>query len=99
EARLHGRETWQERQSGASELAYNCNLELVGQVEGPGSKWQLTFFDKCAYFGTDNNFDNPLQPQPGTAVVDISHPNKPVITEYLTARAMLDPHEALKVNE
>jgi hypothetical protein len=99
ETGLQGQTTVQERLSGASELPYNCNLELVGQVEGPGSKWQLTFFDKCAYFGTDNNFDNPLQPHPGAAVVDVSHPSKPVITEYLTSRAMLDPHESLKVNE
>ena len=99
ETGLQGQTTLAERQSGQSERAYNCNLELVGQVQGDGSKWQLTFFNDCAYYGTWNNFDRPMQPNPGAVVVDASNPRNPVITDYLSARAMSDPHESLKVNE
>jgi hypothetical protein len=99
ETGLQGQTTLAERLSGASEQAYNCNLELVGQFQGEGTKWQMASFDDCAYYGQWNNFNNPLTTHPGVAVVDASDPRNPVATDYLTARAMQDPHESLKVNE
>jgi hypothetical protein len=99
ETGLQGQTTLAERLSGASMTAYNCNLELVGQAEGEGSKWQLATFDDCAYYGQWNNFDHPLTTNPGVVVVDASDPRNPAISGYLTARAMSDPHESLKVNK
>ena len=98
ESGLQGQTTVDERQSGDSELGYNCNLELVGQFQGEGSKWQMTSFKDCAYYGQDNNEDNPLTQLPGVMVVDASDPRNPQMSAVLTARAMQDPHESLKVN-
>ena len=99
ETGLQGQTTLAERLSGDSELGYNCNLELVGQSQGEGSKWQMASFEDCAYYGQDNNFNNPLTQHPGVVVLDASDPRNPLVTEYLTSRAMQDPHESLKVNE
>jgi len=84
-----------DRQSGASQTAYNCNLELVSQIQEQGAQWQLTWFNDCAYFGT---YDTPTKTHPGVPVVDASNPASPKVTTYLTARAMIDPWESLKVN-
>jgi len=99
ETALQGQTTLADRLSGHSERAYNCNLELVGQFQGEGSKWQLASFEDCAYYGQFNHFNKPLTTQPGVAVVDASNPRNPVATDYLTGLAAQDPHESLKVNK
>jgi hypothetical protein len=72
---LQGQTTKDERDSGASAIGFNCNLELVGQFQGEGSKsWHLAWFDDCAYYGTNNN---PLQQHRGSVVVDASDPRPP----------------------
>src|ERR1700739_3551251 len=55
ESGLQGQTTPQERSSGDSERAYNCNLELVGQSQGEGNYSQdgPAYYGDCAYFGTD----------------------------------------------
>ncbi len=80
----------------ASETAYNCNLELVGQHQGIGSEWQLAWFNDCAYYGTYNTSANTT---PGVVVLDVSDPAHPTQTATLNSRAMIDPWESLKVNE
>ena len=97
ETGLQGQTTLAERTSGASQQAYNCNLEKVGQFEGEGASWQLTWFDHCAYYDTANN-NSPGPLHPGTVVLDVSDPANPKATDYLTGAAMLDPWESLKVN-
>ena len=37
-------------------------------------KYQMDWFDDCAYFGTTNN---PLVRRPGVVVVDATNPNHP----------------------
>jgi hypothetical protein len=93
---LQGQTSITDRQSGASETAYNCNLELVGQYQGEGAQWQVTWFNDCAYYGT---YDDPQKTNPGVVVLDVSNPASPQLTTYLTSRAMIDPWESLKVNE
>src|SRR5579871_3393274 len=92
EGGLQGETTRQERLSGDSENGYNCNLELVGQYRGEGTKSQgaLAWSDHCAYYTTINN---PLQEHRGTVVLDVSDPAHPRVSTYLDAPAMLDPHE------
>src|SRR4051812_43655283 len=93
---LQGQTSLADRNSGASTQAYNCNLELVGQHQGNGGEWQLTWFNDCAYYGTYNSSANTT---PGVVVLNVADPANPVQTTTLTSRAMLDPWESLKVNE
>ena len=81
----------------------NCNTDLVGQYQGEGASWQLTAWKNCAYFdqrhpGVANPPGVPALSHPGVAVVDVSDPTHPVATTWLTASAMIDPWESLKVN-
>jgi len=97
ESGLQGQTTRAERDSGDSVLGYNCNLELVGQFQGEGAWWQMAWFRHCAYYGTANNAG---QQHKGVVVVDASDPRNPQASAYLDdSRAMLNPHESLKVNE
>jgi len=96
ETGLQGQTTIAERQSGASKTAYTCNLQLVGQFTGEGTNYQMTWFDKCAYYGTRNN---AAQAHRGVATIDASDINNPVASAYLNDAAMADPWESLKVNE
>jgi hypothetical protein len=96
ETGLQGQTSLAERQSGLSELGFNCNLELVGQFQGEGSKYMMAWFDDCAYYGTTID---PEKVHPGVVVVDASDPRNPQATAYLDTPAMLDPHEGLKVHQ
>lgn len=98
ESGLQGQTTPQERSSGDSERAYNCNLELVSQFRGEGAVSQNgpTYFNGCAYFATNNN---PLQQHPGVVVVDVSDPENPQASTYLDdTPAMANPHETLRAH-
>jgi uncharacterized protein (TIGR03382 family) len=82
--------------------AFKCNTDLVGQYQGEGASWQLTAWKNCAYFDQRHNAaPNPggiTETHPGTVVVDVSDPTHPTPTTWLTASAMIDPWESLKVN-
>ena len=95
ETGLQGEMTQAEVDSGANAKPINCNVDLVGQYQGEGASWQLTAWKNCAYFDQrkGTNLANP-----GTVVMDVSNPSKPVPTAYLQDPAMLDPWESLKVN-
>src|SRR3954470_6663120 len=58
ESGLAGETSMQERFSGDSQTAYNCNLQLVGQepqdtYQGAYSQDGPAYYDVCAYYGTD----------------------------------------------
>jgi hypothetical protein len=81
---------------------FNCNLQLVGQSRGDGANWQSTEFrdehhHTCAYHGTA--FTTANRTHEGVPVIDVSDPDSPTPTGYLTTTSMLDPWESLKVNE
>ena len=100
ESGLQGQTTPQERFSGDSERAYNCNLELVGQYQGEGNYSQdgPAYAGSCAYFATDRV--TTLQKHLGITVIDASDPQHPQPTAYLDdAPAALNPHETLKHND
>ena len=71
---LQGQTTVNERFSGDSERAYNCNLQLVGQHAGQGAYSQdgPAYAGNCAYYATDN--DTSLQKHHGVTVVNASNP-------------------------
>lgn len=95
ETGLQGQTSLVERFSGLSARGFNCNLELVGQFVGEGASYGFAWFGDCAYYGTANTTS---QTHPGVVVLDVSDPRKPRPTEYLDARAMLEPWESLKVH-
>src|SRR6476619_4770593 len=99
ESGLQGETTVQERFSGDSERAYNCNLELVGQedqdtFQGAYSQDGPAYYDVCAYYGNDR----PATGQ-GIKVIDASDPQHPVVAASLTdSPAALNPHETVHTN-
>jgi hypothetical protein len=96
ETGLQGQTTPAERESGAVDDGFNCNLELVGQFQGEGAGYGFAWFDDCAYYGTANT---PQQQRRGTVVVDVSDPRNPQSSAVLNdTSAMLDLHESLKVH-
>jgi hypothetical protein len=100
ESGLQGETTEQERFSGDSETAYNCNLELVGEepqdtFRGAYSQDGPAYYDVCGYYGTDTGFTTGQ----GIKVIDASDPQHPVVSTQLTdTPAALDPHETLSSN-
>jgi len=100
ESGLQGETTVEERFSGDSERAYNCNLELVGQepqaqFQGAFSQDGPAYSGDCAYYGTDRAAT--LQ---GIKVIDASDPQHPVVSAHLTdTPAALNPHETVQTND
>jgi hypothetical protein len=80
---------------------FNCNLKLVGQSRGDGANWQSAEFKDrmghtCGYHGTA--FTTANRSHFGVPAVDLTSPDHPTPTGYLTSVSMLDPWESLKVN-
>jgi len=96
ETGLQGQTTRHEKDSGLSEEGFNCNLELVGQYQGEGASWMVTWFGDCAYY---NTFNRPGRQHPGTVVVDASDPRDPQATALLDTPTMIDPWESLTANK
>ena len=100
ESGLQGETTVQERMSGDSERAYNCNLELVGEepqdtYQGAYSQDGPAWYDVCTYYGTDRGFTTGQ----GIKVIDASDPQHPVVvTELTDSLAALSPHETVATN-
>jgi hypothetical protein len=100
ESGFQGETTDQQRFSGDSETAYNCNLELFGEepqdtYQGAYSQDGPAYFDVCAYYGSDNG---PKTGQ-GIKVIDASDPQHPRVTANLTdSPAALAPHETVASN-
>src|SRR5437899_6341447 len=103
ESGLQGETTVEERFSGDSERAYNCNLELVGQqpqgeFEGAFSQDGPAYDGDCAYYGTDRV--TSLQQNLGVTVIDASDPQHPRVSAYLNdTAAARAPHETVYTNE
>jgi hypothetical protein len=100
ESGLQGETTEQERFSGDSETAYNCNLELVGEepqdtYQGAYSQDGPAYYDVCAYYGNDRGVTTGQ----GIKVIDASDPQHPVVSTQLTdTAAALVPHETVHTN-
>jgi len=100
ESGLQGETSMQERFSGDSETAYNCNLNLIGEepqdtYQGAYSQDGPAYYDVCAYYGTDRGFTTGQ----GIKVIDASDPRHPVVVTQLTdTGAALAPHETVSTN-
>jgi hypothetical protein len=101
ESGLQGETTEQERFSGDSERAYNCNLELVGEepqdtYQGAYSQDGPAYSGVCAYYGNDRGATTGQ----GIKVIDVSDPKHPVVSTQLTdTAAALAPHETVHTND
>jgi hypothetical protein len=100
ESGLQGETSQQERFSGDSETAYNCNLQLVGEepqetYQGAYSQDGPAYYDVCAYYGTDRGATTGQ----GIKVIDASDPRHPqVVTQLTDTAAALAPHETVATN-
>jgi hypothetical protein len=95
ESGITGFTTAEEIASGKAAQGFNCNADIIGQYQGEGASWQLTAWKNCAYFDQRRN---PPPVKPGTIAMDVTDETRPTPTAWLTANAMLDPWESLKVN-
>ncbi|BBZ68157.1 hypothetical protein MINS_35860 [Mycolicibacterium insubricum] len=94
ETGLQGEVTVEDRDSGRSKAGYNCNIDLLGQLQGTGAGWTSTSYRNCIYVGSTFPHTD------GVAVIDASDPEHPVQTAVLTEPAMVNgTWESLKVNE
>jgi hypothetical protein len=102
ETGLQGRVPPADRVSGRAVLGYTCNLKVVGGFAS-ASFANFDSYKNCVYY-TDNRGGsgsiigqgNPADG--GGVVLDVSNPTHPVKTAYLTAWAMKDAGESLRVN-
>jgi len=95
ETGLQGQSTIAERMGGSSAKGIQCNLNLIGQVQGEGAYHAQAWIDVCSYYSTANGVG---QVHPGVAVIDVSDPTNPQATAYLNTPSMLQTWESLKVS-
>jgi hypothetical protein len=96
ETGLQGQVPREDRASGRAATGYACNLKLVGAHRSYGFG-NFDTYKECAYY-SDNQGGVGTIGQAGTVVLDVSDPRHPVRTDYLTARAMRNAGESLRVN-
>ena len=100
-----GRAPLADYESGRAEKPYTCNAELVSHYGNTGGFAVHRYIDKngheCAIFDSTLLFgrDIPRRNEPGTWVLDMSDPAKPVRTAILQTPAMNSPHESLRLNQ
>ncbi|WP_052238550.1 LVIVD repeat-containing protein [Mycolicibacterium setense] len=94
ETGLQGEVPVGDRDSRRSTLGYNCNIDLVGQYQGPGAGWTSASYKNCVYIGSTFPHTDGVQ------VLDVSDPAHPRPTVMLDQPAMVNgTWESLKVNE
>ena len=102
---IQGRVSKAEHDSGRAAKGYTCNAVEIGHVAKTGGFQVHRYVDaegrECAFFDSTLLFPKDIATEegPGTYVVDMSDPSKPVITDTLTTPAMLSPHESLRLNK
>jgi len=81
----------------------NTRLEHGGDSHGgDNDDRERRSLHTCGYYGSASANVSPSTRNPatlGTRVVDLTDPNRPVLTGYLQSISMLDPWESLRVNE
>lgn len=90
----------------AADDGFACNVRVLGREGETGGFKVERYVDaaghECAYYDTalvfPTNAPYAATAAPGTAVLDMSDPAKPVRTTTLQTLAMLSPHESLLVN-
>src|SRR5207248_376258 len=97
ETGLQGQVPVGDRVSGRAAEGYFCNMTMVGGVR-TRSFANFDVYGDCAYYTeSPGGFGGPGADGHGN-VVDVSDPTRPVVTATLTARAMGNAGESLRVN-
>lgn len=102
ETGLQGQVPQADRLSGRSARGYNCNLTLIGHFAS-ASFANMDAYKNCVYYSDNKGGLGFRTGQGGPAdgggvVLDVSNPANPVKTAYLTAWAMKNAGESLRVN-
>jgi hypothetical protein len=93
--------------SGRAAQGYFCNARQIAHVGGIVGGYRVErYVDKagheCAYWDSTLLFPTNLADQgaegPGTYVMDMTNPAKPVITDTLKTPAFDSPHESVRLN-
>ncbi|MDQ6914184.1 MAG: hypothetical protein M3155_00045 [Actinomycetota bacterium] len=92
--------------AGTATDGFNCNVTLLGHQGTEGGFKVFRYFDsqghECAFYDTTLMFPlNALNPggmSAGVAVLDMSNPADPRLTDTLITPPMLSPHESLNLN-
>jgi hypothetical protein len=89
--------------SGRAAKGYRCNTVELGHYGTTGGFRVVRYVDKagheCAFYDSTLLFPRDLRKDtPGTYVLDMSNPVKPVRTAVLSTPAMVTPHESLRFN-
>ena len=103
ETGLQGQTPLADMASGRSQEPYFCGLRIVGysDILNRGANWQLARVDHCAYVATLKNvFLAPNDPvttrdPAGVAVIDVSDPTDPQVTEILREPGSIDSVETM----
>jgi hypothetical protein len=106
ETGLQGRVSPDDHASGRAANGFTCNTELVGSYSKPSAQGTVGGFKveryvdvaghECAYYDTTLMWPtNALDAEGGVAVLDMSDPKNPTLTERLVTPAMQTPHESL----
>jgi hypothetical protein len=89
--------------SGRAAKGYRCNTVELGRYGTTGGFQVHRYVDaaghECAFYDSTLLFPRDLRKdEPGTYVLDMSNPAKPVRTAVLNTPAMVTPHESLRFN-
>lgn len=102
-----GRAPLADYNDGRAAKGYYCNAREVSQFGASGGYRVERYVDNhghvCAYWDSTLLFPTDLSNQgtegPGTYVLDMTNPARPVLTDTLKTPAMMSPHESLRLNQ
>lgn len=95
-------------ETGRAREGYYCNARVVSHLPSSGGFRVERYADQtghvCAFYDSTRMLPLELPTQlqsegAGVYVVDMTRPEKPVVTATLTTPAMLAPHESLRLNQ
>jgi hypothetical protein len=100
-----GRVPLADYENGRAAKGYTCNAQQVGHIGSTGGFKTFRYVDRaghvCAFYDGTLLFPTSVfheQETPGTHVVDMTNPARPVETDRLVTPAMDSPHESLALN-
>jgi hypothetical protein len=104
---IQGRAPLADYSDGRAAKGYYCNAREVSHFGKTGGYRVERYVDKhghvCAFYDSTLLFPKDLANQgtegPGTYVLDMDNPKKPVLTDTLKTPAMDSPHESLRLNQ